>query len=140
MNFDEIFAVTAKWIEATNDIRGYECDLYDSLFPLGEIMNISKRGEAKDFEVYTRSMINNQITLNDTFSSFQDVNRRAVSLVQECYYSTFGAHFVTKSEKALTIRFVTVSTWCYLTGTIEIIGPHYEKLYQEYLEFIARNS
>ena len=140
MNLDEIIAVTAKWIEATNDIQGYECDLYDSLFPLGEIMNISKRGEAKDFEVYTRSMINNQITLNDTFSSFQDVNRRAVSLVQECYYSTFGAHFVTKSEKALTIRFVTVSTWCYLTGTIEIIGPHYEKLYQEYLEFIARNS
>ncbi len=140
MNFDEIFAVTAKWIEATNDIRGYECDLYDSLFPLGEIMNISKRGEAKDFEVYTRSMINNQITLNDTFSSFQDVNRKAVSMIQECYYSTFGAHFVSKSEKALTIRFVTVSTWCYLTGTIEIIGPHYEKLYQEYLEFIARNS
>ena len=103
-------------------------------------MNISKRGEAKDFEVYTRSMINNQITLNDTFSSFQDVNRKAVSMIQECYYSTFGAHFVSKSEKALTIRFVTVSTWCYLTGTIEIIGPHYEKLYQEYLEFIARNS
>ena len=140
MNLDEIIAVTAKWIEATNDIRGYECDLYDSLFPLGEIMNISKRGEAKDFEVYTRSMINNQITLNDTFSSFQDVNRKAVSMIQECYYSTFGAHFVSKSEKALTIRFVTVSTWCYLTGTIEIIGPHYEKLYQEYLEFIARNS
>ena len=140
MNLDEIIAVTAKWIEATNDIRGYECDLYDSLFPLGEIMNISKRGEAKDFEVYTRSMINNQITLNDTFSSFQDVNRKAVSMIQECYYSTFGAHFVSKSEKALTIRFVTVSTWCYLTGTIEITGPHYEKLYQEYLEFIARNS
>ncbi len=140
MNLDEIIAVTAKWIEATNDIQGYECDLYDSLFPLGEIMNISKRGEAKDFEVYTRSMINNQITLNDTFSSFQDVNRKAVSMIQECYYSTFGAHFVSKSEKALTIRFVTVSTWCYLTGTIEIIGPHYEKLYQEYLEFIARNS
>ena len=140
MNLDEIIAVTAKWIEATNDIQGYECDLYDSLFPLGEIMNISKRGEAKDFEVYTRSMINNQITLNDTFSSFQDVNRKAVSMIQECYYSTFGAHFVSKSDKALTIRFVTVSTWCYLTGTIEIIGPHYEKLYQEYLEFIARNS
>lgn len=140
MNLNEIIAVTAKWIEATNDIQGYECDLYDSLFPLGEIMNISKRGEAKDFEVYTRSMINNQITLNDTFSSFQDVNRKAVSMIQECYYSTFGAHFVSKSEKALTIRFVTVSTWCYLTGTIEIIGPHYEKLYQEYLEFIARNS
>lgn len=140
MNLDEIIAVTAKWIEATNDIQGYECDLYDSLFPLGEIMNISKRGEAKDSEVYTRSMINNQITLNDTFSSFQDVNRKAVSMIQECYYSTFGAHFVSKSEKALTIRFVTVSTWCYLTGTIEIIGPHYEKLYQEYLEFIARNS
>ena len=140
MNLDEIIAVTAKWIEATNDIQGYECDLYDSLFPLGEIMNISKRGEAKDFEVYTRSMINNQITLNDTFSSFQDVNRKAVSMIQECYYSTFGAHFVSKSEKALTIRFVTVYTWCYLTGTIEIIGPHYEKLYQEYSEFIARNS
>ena len=140
MNLDEIIAVTAKWIEATNDIQGYECDLYDSLFPLGEIMNISKRGEPKISEVYTRSMINNQITLNDTFSSFQDVNRKAVSMIQECYYSTFGAHFVSKSEKALTIRFVTVSTWCYLTGTIEIIGPHYEKLYQDYLEFIARNS
>lgn len=139
MNFDEIIAVMAKWIEATNDIQGYEYDLYDSLFPLGEILNTNKKSEVRIFEVYTSSMINNQITLNDTFSSFQDVNRKAVSMIQECYYSTFGAHFVTKSEKALTIRFVTVSTWCYLTGTIEIIGPHYEKLYQEYLEFIARN-
>ena len=140
MNFDEIIAVTASWIEATDDIQGYEIDLYDSLYPLGKLLNKNDSGEARKSEDYTRSMINYQITLNDTFSSFQDVNRKAVSMIQECYYSTFGAHFVSKSEKALTIRFVTVSTWCYLTGTIEIIGPHYEKLYQEYLEFIARNS
>jgi hypothetical protein len=61
-------------------------------------------------------------------------------MVQECYYSILGAHFVSHDEKSLIIRFVTVSTWCYITGTIEIIGPHYEKLYQEYLDFIARSK
>jgi hypothetical protein len=61
-------------------------------------------------------------------------------MVQECYYSILGAHFVSHDKKSLIIRFVTVSTWCYITGTIEIIGPHYEKLYQEYLDFIARSK
>lgn len=139
MNFDEIIAVTASWIEATDDIRGYEADLYDSLYPLGKLLNKNDRGEARKFEDYTRSMINYQVTLNDIFSSFQDARRMAVSLVQECYYGKLGAHFTTHDEKSLTIRFVTVSSGCYLTGTIEIIGSHYEKLYQEYLDFVSRN-
>ncbi len=139
MNFDEIIAVTASWIEATNDIRGYEVDLYDSLYPLGKLLNKNDRGEARKSEDYTRSMINYQVTLNDIFSSFQDARRMAVSMVQECYYGKLGAHFTTHDEKSLTIRFVTVSSGCYITGTIEIIGPHYEKLYQEYLDFVSRN-
>jgi hypothetical protein len=139
MNFDEIIAVTASWIDATDDILGYEIDLYDSLHPLGKIVNKNDTGEARKFEDYTRSMINYQITLNDTFSSFQDANRMAESMVQECYYGKLGAHFTAHDEKSLTIRFVTVSSWCYLTGTIEIIGSHYEKLYTEFLDFIARN-
>ena len=139
MNFDEIIAVTASWIEATNDIRGYEVDLYDSLYPLGKLLNKNDRGEARKSEDYTRSMINYQVTLNDIFSSFQDARRMAVSMVQECYYGKLGAHFTTHDEKSLTIRFVTVSSGCYITGTIELLGPHYEKLDQEYLDFVSRN-
>jgi hypothetical protein len=50
MNFDEIIAVTASWIEATDDILGYEIDLYDSLYPLGKIANKNDRGEARKSE------------------------------------------------------------------------------------------
>ncbi|MEN9827920.1 MAG: hypothetical protein RJA11_536 [Bacteroidota bacterium] len=117
MKFEEIIEVAAKWIEDTDDIQGYEIDLYDSLYPLGNVVCKDNAGIERDYEEYKRSMINYQITLKDSFNSFQDVNR--ISLI---------------------IRFVTVSTWCYITGTIEIIGPHYEKLYQEYLDFIARSK
>ena len=139
MNFEEIIAVTASWIEPTMDIQGYGCDLYDSLYPLGEIVDKNTRNEEREYEEYTRSMINYQLTLKGVFSSFQDVHRMSLALVQECYYREFGAHFCTHNETSLTIRFVTVSSWCYLTGTIEIIGPHYAALYEEYLEFISRS-
>ena len=140
MKFEEIIEVAAKWIEDTDDIQGYEIDLYDSLYPLGNVVYKDNAGIERDYEEYKRSMINYQITLKDSFNSFQDVNRIALSMVQECYYSILGAHFVSHDKKSLIIRFVTVSTWCYITGTIEIIGPHYEKLYQEYLDFIARSK
>jgi hypothetical protein len=140
MKFEEIIEVAAKWIEDTDDIQGYEIDLYDSLYPLGNVVCKDNAGIERDYEEYKRSMINYQITLKDSFNSFQDVNRIALSMVQECYYFILGAHFVSHDKKSLIIRFVTVSTWCYITGTIEIIGPHYEKLYQEYLDFIARSK
>ncbi len=137
MNFDEIIEVTARWIPPTDDTLGYKYDLYDSLHPLGDI--IDQKINHNDRESFNKSMINHQIILNDKFPSFQDVKRNALVFIQECYYSVLGAHFVEHNDTSLTIRFVTVSSWCYLTGTIQIIGPHYEKLYQEFLEFIARN-
>ena len=137
MNFDEIIEVTARWIPPTDYTLGYKCDLYDSLHPLGDI--IDQKINHNDLESFNKSMINHQIILNDKFSCFQDVQRNALIFIQECYYSAFGAHAVEHNETSLTIRFVTVSKSYYLTGTIQIIGPHYEKLYQEYLEFVQRN-
>jgi hypothetical protein len=139
MKFDEIIDVAATWIEGTYDTQGYEYDLYDSLYPLGTVVDTYKDQPMRNHKAYSKSMINYQVTLNDSFSSFQHVNRVALTMIQECYYQILGAHFVTHDEKSLTIRFVTVSTWCYITGTIEIIGPHYEKLYKEYQDFLGRS-
>lgn len=136
MNFDEIIEVIERSIPPTDDTLGYTIDLYDSLHPLGKL--IDQQINHNNPESFNKSMINYQVILNEAFPSFQDVQRNALVFIQECYYSVLGAHFVEHNEHTLTIRFITVSRSYYLTGTVEIIGSHYEKLYQEYLEFIRR--
>jgi hypothetical protein len=40
----------------------------------------------------------------------------------------------------MTIRYVTVGTSMFITGSITLSGAHYENLYLEYLDFLEENK
>jgi hypothetical protein len=138
MNFDDVVdLVINAHPEAYTETEGYGIDMYDAIQDLGK--TISHDYGYDLYEKDHRNAIQSHIELSERFLSFQHAQSTAINVVHSCYYTVFGAHLTMHDEKSLTVRYVTAGNALVVTGSVTISGPHYEKLYAEYLEFKRRN-
>jgi|GEM_PF-927216 len=141
MNFDDIIELIAySFSYEIPDTQGYGFDMDDEERLLGvpNIEYINELRKQSHKKIDYRNMVASNLILSERFTSIQDVKRVAASVVQSCYYIDFGAHHITCDEHSLVIRYVTVGSSMFVTGSITLCGEHYEKLYQEYLEFLKK--
>lgn len=137
MNFDDLIDLVLQIDPyAKQDSQGYAIDMYDAISDLGEILTIEEEETEWSSVDDIRNVVQTKVVLSTKFSSLQDARRTAISAVQSCYYYNFGAHFVELDETSMTIRYVTAGNALIITGSVTVLGPHYEKLFQEYLDFL----
>ena len=138
MQFDNIIDIIAKSFDFDiPDTRGFEYDIDDAVAILGKPdyqKHTWLRENPQDFDY--RNMIQTHIILAESFSSMQDAKWSVASAIQSCYYLKFGAHHFECNESELILRYVTMGSSMYITGSVILSGNHYERLYQEYQEFL----
>lgn len=143
MDFDDVIDVIgSSFTFHIPDTEGYSYDIGDEERILGESDPEATKKYVDNMlhaDGY-RNMIPSFLILSEKFTSIQQVKRAACAVVQSCYYIDFGAHHITCDKKSMTIRYVTVGTAMFITGSITLSGAHYEKLYLEYLDFLEENK
>lgn len=143
MSFDDIIEVVAQsFTDEIYDLEGFGFDMDYEVRILGTFNQVAI-DEIRNEPYVTidyKNMVKSYLILSERYTSIQDVKRAATSVVQSCYYLDFGAHHINCDEHSLIIRYVTVGSSMFVTGSITLSGEHYEKLYQEYLEFLRGNK
>lgn len=140
MIFDNIIDIIAKSFDfEIPDTRGFEYDIDDAVAKLGKTDYQKHASLMENPQVFDyKNMIQTHIILAESFSSMQEAKWAVASAIQSCYYLKFGAHHFEFNESELILRYVTMGSSMYIAGSIILSGNHYEKLFQEYQEFLKR--